>query len=85
MVRMGMIDYGPFWQSFRGTYKWPKKFKPNMEEFPYVKRSSPPSPVLQPWNAMGWWAWPHNIQDELTDLLRRDNFERGVDIQFNEE
>ena len=28
---------------------------------------------------------PRSIQDELTDLLRRDNFERGVDIQFNEE
>ena len=28
---------------------------------------------------------PRNIQDELTDLLRRDNFERGVDIQFNED
>ncbi|HHT91091.1 MAG TPA: Asp23/Gls24 family envelope stress response protein [Firmicutes bacterium] len=28
---------------------------------------------------------PRSIQDELTDLLRRDNFERGVDIQFNED
>ena len=28
---------------------------------------------------------PRSIQDELTDLLRRENFERGVDIQFNED
>lgn len=28
---------------------------------------------------------PRNIQEELTDLLRKDNFERGVDVQFNEE
>lgn len=28
---------------------------------------------------------PRNIQEELTDLLRRENFERGVDIQFNED
>ncbi|HHY09712.1 MAG TPA: Asp23/Gls24 family envelope stress response protein [Firmicutes bacterium] len=28
---------------------------------------------------------PRNVQEELTDLLRRENFERGVDIQFNED
>lgn len=28
---------------------------------------------------------PRNVQEELTDLLRRDNFERGVDVQFNED
>lgn len=28
---------------------------------------------------------PRNIQEELTDLLRRENFERGVDIQFTDE
>jgi uncharacterized alkaline shock family protein YloU len=28
---------------------------------------------------------PRNIQEGLSDLLRRENFERGVDIQFGEE
>ena len=28
---------------------------------------------------------PRNVQEELTDLLRRENYERGVDIQFNED
>jgi uncharacterized alkaline shock family protein YloU len=28
---------------------------------------------------------PRNIQEGISDLLRRDNFERGVDIQFGEE
>lgn len=28
---------------------------------------------------------PRNIQEELTDLLRRENFERGVDVKFVEE
>jgi len=28
---------------------------------------------------------PRNVQEELTDLLRRDNLERGVDVQFNED
>lgn len=28
---------------------------------------------------------PRNIQEGLTDLLRRENFERGVDIQFGED
>lgn len=28
---------------------------------------------------------PRNVQEELTDLLRRENFERGVDVQFNED
>ncbi len=35
---------------------------------------------------MGWWGMaPRNVQEELTDLLRRDNLERGVDVQFNED
>ncbi|MDI9442320.1 MAG: Asp23/Gls24 family envelope stress response protein [Firmicutes bacterium] len=28
---------------------------------------------------------PRNVQEELTDLLRRDNLERGVDVKFNED
>ncbi|HHT42003.1 MAG TPA: Asp23/Gls24 family envelope stress response protein [Firmicutes bacterium] len=28
---------------------------------------------------------PRNIQEGLSDLLRRENFERGVDIQFGED
>lgn len=28
---------------------------------------------------------PRNVQEELTDLLRRDNLERGVDVQFSED
>jgi len=28
---------------------------------------------------------PRNVQEELTDLLRRENYERGVDVQFNED
>lgn len=28
---------------------------------------------------------PRNIQEGLSDLLRRENYERGVDIQFNED
>lgn len=28
---------------------------------------------------------PRNIQEELTDLLRRENLERGVDVHFNED
>lgn len=28
---------------------------------------------------------PRNVQEGLTDLLRRDNYERGVDIQFHED
>jgi uncharacterized alkaline shock family protein YloU len=28
---------------------------------------------------------PRNIQEELTDLLRRENLERGVDVQFKED
>ncbi len=28
---------------------------------------------------------PRNVQEELTDLLRRDNLERGVDVQFNKD
>ena len=28
---------------------------------------------------------PRSVQEELTDLLRRENFEKGVDIQFNED
>lgn len=28
---------------------------------------------------------PRNVQEELTDLLRRENFERGVDVTFGED
>ncbi|NLJ80590.1 MAG: Asp23/Gls24 family envelope stress response protein [Firmicutes bacterium] len=28
---------------------------------------------------------PRNVQEGLTDLLRRENFEKGVDVQFNNE
>jgi|SRR5690554_3336385 uncharacterized alkaline shock family protein YloU len=28
---------------------------------------------------------PRNVQEELTDLLRRENLERGVDVKFNED
>jgi len=28
---------------------------------------------------------PRNVQEGLTDLLRRENYERGVDIQFHED
>ena len=28
---------------------------------------------------------PRNVQEELTDLLRRENFERGVDVQFGDD
>lgn len=28
---------------------------------------------------------PRNVQEELTDLLRRDNLERGVDVQFSDD
>ncbi len=28
---------------------------------------------------------PRNVQEGISDLLRKDHFERGVDIQFNED
>ncbi len=28
---------------------------------------------------------PRNVQEGISELLRRDNFERGVDVQFHED
>jgi len=28
---------------------------------------------------------PRNVQEELSELLRRENYERGVDVQFHED